>query len=595
MVYAASPPAPTERHGLLSSSAMTPPAPPHPAGDDAVHVPAPSCLARLDPLARFNGRVKSIMAMEAAERFSYYGTRSVLALYLTDALGFSYGNAVGSVSFFLAASYLSPFLGGWVADAVLGKFRTILAFDAVYIVGSSVLALTAVAATATSFGVPGTVIGLMLLAAGAGGIKPCCGPCGVDQLGSASAETRSSFWLLWYFMINFGTFGAYLFVPMARGAGGFGAAFGLCTLLLVSSLALFLAPRRSYVHVPPARVGVYALVARVLWFAAGGRREGSAAEAPAGAASSGSALGDDEAVAALSAPDGLLVAKEALPPFAQPAPPRARFRCSCFALDLELARGHVSDADLAGVRAFLGLVPVFACLPLFWAVNDATDSIWVLQRKAMDLCVVPAVQAGGACAFALQPDQFGVLNPLLILLLVPLFERGVLPALTSFAARPGRALFRPTPLRRMAVGMQLAASAFAVTALVQSLIDAGQRPSVAWHVLMYVIMGFAEMLVSATGLEFAAGEAPAAMQGSVLALFYCSVFLGDAGAGSLFAGLSAVLSPLQLIVLVCALTSFSGLLFAVVAARFRSVRADTAADAEAGVDSPAVAAAAAAP
>ena len=85
------------------------------------------------------------------------------------------------------------------------------------------------------------------------------------------------------------------------------------------------------------------------------------------------------------------------------------------------------------------------------------------------------------------------------------------------------------------------------------------------------------------------------MQGSVLALFYCSVFLGDAVAGSLFAGLSAVLSPLQLIVLVCALTSFSGLLFAVVAARFRSVRADTAADAEAGVDSPAVAAAAAAP
>src|ERR1700694_1857144 len=72
---------------------------------------------------------------ELAERASFYGMRAILALYLTTVLGYSEGDGGAIGHGFIAACYLTPFLGGFLADRVLGRYKTILYFSGPYILG----------------------------------------------------------------------------------------------------------------------------------------------------------------------------------------------------------------------------------------------------------------------------------------------------------------------------------------------------------------------------------------------------------------------------------------------------------------------------
>jgi POT family proton-dependent oligopeptide transporter len=66
---------------------------------------------------------------ELAERSSYYGMRAILALYMTDRLGFTDGRASMWMSYFIAACYFLPLVGGYLADNYFGKYRTIVGFS----------------------------------------------------------------------------------------------------------------------------------------------------------------------------------------------------------------------------------------------------------------------------------------------------------------------------------------------------------------------------------------------------------------------------------------------------------------------------------
>src|SRR3954469_23743111 len=58
---------------------------------------------------------------EFAERCSYYGMRAILSLYMADQLGLGEANAATYMSFFIAACYFLPLVGGYVADNFFGK------------------------------------------------------------------------------------------------------------------------------------------------------------------------------------------------------------------------------------------------------------------------------------------------------------------------------------------------------------------------------------------------------------------------------------------------------------------------------------------
>uniref|UniRef100_A0A2C9U2K1 Major facilitator superfamily (MFS) profile domain-containing protein n=1 Tax=Manihot esculenta TaxID=3983 RepID=A0A2C9U2K1_MANES len=138
-----------------------------------------------------------IIAVEVAERFAYYGISSNLISYLTSSLGQSTAIAAENVNTWSGTATLLPLLGGFVADSFLGRHRTILFASLIYILGLSLLTLSA---TLTSVDVsecentkngtscsPPTFqailffFSLYLVAVGQGGHKPCVQAFGADQ------------------------------------------------------------------------------------------------------------------------------------------------------------------------------------------------------------------------------------------------------------------------------------------------------------------------------------------------------------------------------------------------------------------------------
>lgn len=164
-----------------------------------------------------------------------------------------------------------------------------------------------------------------------------------------------------------------------------------------------------------------------------------------------------------------------------------------------------------GLRAILNLVPLYLLVLPFFSLFDQQHSSWVEQAKHMNCMFF---------GYEILPAQIQAVNPVLILLFIPLFSCFVYP----LAAK----MFAVTPLRKVGVGLLLATLAFAVVALAQERIDRGESPHFAWQIFAYVIMTAAEVLVSLTVLEFSYTQAPRKMKSLVMGVYLCiSMALGN--------------------------------------------------------------------
>jgi POT family proton-dependent oligopeptide transporter len=119
----------------------------------------------------------------------------------------------------------------------------------------------------------------------------------------------------------------------------------------------------------------------------------------------------------------------------------------------------------------------------------------------------------------LLPAQVQAVNPLLILLFIPLFSYVIFPA--------AERVVRLTPLRKIGYGFVLTSLSFLVSAWIEARIAAGNAPSVWWQILAYVLITAAEVMVSVVGLEFSYTQAPRTMKSVVMALWYLSVSVGN--------------------------------------------------------------------
>ncbi len=79
----------------------------------------------------------------------------------------------------------------------------------------------------------------------------------------------------------------------------------------------------------------------------------------------------------------------------------------------------------------------------------------------------------------------------------------------------------------MTAGIVLSAAAWIVVGNLQVALDAGDPVSIAWQIAPYALLTLGEVLVSATGLEFAYSQAPASMKGVIMALWYLAVTVGN--------------------------------------------------------------------
>ncbi len=193
-----------------------------------------------------------IIGNEMAERFSFYGMRAILVVFMTQYLRNSNGelatmnDAEASTWYhlFLATNYFLPIFGALLADAFWGKYRTIFWLSIVYCAGHLALAVDD-----TRLGLG---IGLALIALGAGGIKPCVSANVGDQFGQTNQHLISRAFGWFYFAINFGSFFSILLIPWVLENYSPNLAFGIPGILMLIATIIFWAGRRKFVHIPPA-------------------------------------------------------------------------------------------------------------------------------------------------------------------------------------------------------------------------------------------------------------------------------------------------------------------------------------------------------
>jgi POT family proton-dependent oligopeptide transporter len=198
--------------------------------------------------------ISYIVGNEVAERFSYYGMRAILVTFMTQYLLNSSGQsdvmsvneAQGYFHLFVSIGYVMPFFGALLADGLLGKYRTIIFLSLVYCLGHFVLAIDNTRM--------GLVMGQGLIAAGAGGIKPCVSAHIGDQFGIANQHLMSTVFGWFYFAINFGAFTAMLIIPWLLEYYGATVAFAVPGFLMLLATITFWLGRYRFVHIQPAGI-----------------------------------------------------------------------------------------------------------------------------------------------------------------------------------------------------------------------------------------------------------------------------------------------------------------------------------------------------
>ena len=193
-----------------------------------------------------------IIGNEAAERFSFYGMRSILTVFMTTYLMSAAGplavmtdnEATGWFHEFVFGVYFLPILGAIISDGFLGKYRTILSLSIVYCLGHLALAINDTRL--------GLFIGLLLIAIGSGGIKPCVSAHVGDQFGAGNQHLLSRAFGWFYLSINLGSSISTFLCPILLNNKTFGShyAFGLPGLLMLIATIIFWMGRKKFVHIP---------------------------------------------------------------------------------------------------------------------------------------------------------------------------------------------------------------------------------------------------------------------------------------------------------------------------------------------------------
>lgn len=209
-----------------------------------------------------------IVGNEAAERFSFYGMKTILFVFMTEFLRTSTGDPAFFtategrewVSWFVASAYFFPVIGAIISDALIGKYRTILWLSIVYCLGHLSLALIDLPPAMLQASFEPKVwlgVGLALVAIGSGGIKPCVSANVGDQFGKSNQHLMSKVFGWFYFSINFGSFFSTLLTPWLLKNAGPGWAFGVPGILMGIATIIFWLGRYKFVHIPPVGMGKY--------------------------------------------------------------------------------------------------------------------------------------------------------------------------------------------------------------------------------------------------------------------------------------------------------------------------------------------------
>uniref|UniRef100_A0A8C5BW86 Solute carrier family 15 member 1-like n=1 Tax=Gadus morhua TaxID=8049 RepID=A0A8C5BW86_GADMO len=462
-----------------------------------------------------------IVVNEFCERFSYYGMKAVLVLYFRYFLRWDDDLAITIYHTFVALCYLTPILGAIVADSWLGKFKTIVYLSIVYTLGQVVMAISAIhdITDANKDGTPDnmtfhvalSMVGLILIALGTGGIKPCVAAFGGDQFNEHQEKQRSTFFSIFYLSINAGSLLSTIITPILRAQECgiysqqkcYPLAFGVPAALMVVALIVFIVGSRMYTKVAP-KGNIMLEVCKCIWYAVKNRFRNRSSSIPK----------------------------------------REHW--------MDWADEKYEKLLIAQIKMVLKVLFLYIPLPMFWTLFDQQGSRWTLQATTMD-------------------GDFTV-NPILILGFVPIVDSVIYPLIAKcglnftyvaeFQNRPNGDIAETLPVFPASNGGQIK-----VFNLVGATVDVsvggqnftldpfmvgeqcritqrwycptvrqGLRPEedigpnvvhMAWQIPQYFLMTMGEVVFSVTGLEFSYSQAPSNMKSVLQAGWLFTVAVGN--------------------------------------------------------------------
>lgn len=457
---------------------------------------------------KFPSSIPYIIGNEAAERFNYYGLRAILATFMiaqfynptgsTDPAVVQTAEATANAKThdFVAMVYLLPMFGGMIADWFWGKYNTILRLSLVYALGSVLVALSV--NNEQMF-----LAALMIIAIGAGGIKPCVSANVGDQFDESNKHLISRAFDAFYFSINAGSVLSILLIPYLKAKFGPMVAFGVPAIAMLIAVFFFWAGRNKYRRIPPPKYDSNKLVILVTAFVS--LLISYIYFDKVKHAGVGPVLGTWAVAIIVLA---FIFKKQWF------AKPGNFVGINLYALSnggFSNAAKEYGDEAVEGIKSVWRVLAVFIFIPVFWALWDQSQSEWVVQATKMDL---------NWLGITWQAEQISFVNAAFILAFIPLFSFGLYPMLEKMG-------IRVTPLRKIGAGFVLTALSFVIVAIIQGWIDAGQTPNISWQILAFVVLTAGEVLISITGLEYAYTQSPPSMKSTIMACWLLTVTLGN--------------------------------------------------------------------
>jgi proton-dependent oligopeptide transporter, POT family len=446
--------------------------------------------------ATFFGHPRGLATLfltEMWERFTFYGMRAVLILFLvasvaTGGLGLDDKTAAAIYGLYTAAVYLAALPGGWVADRLIGAQRAVMLGGAFITTGNLLLAI--------STSPKGFYIGLLVIVLGVGLLKPNVSAIVAALYPEGGARLDSAF-TIFYIGINIGGALGPLVIPVAQNFFGLRAGFGAGAFFMIIGVVQFYLTRKylgeAGLRAAPihAAGGDHALVPRSkewlrLWIGV------AALALTVLAVSIGwipmDALRLGHAAAYVIAGMGILY----------------------FAY-------YFLFADLTTEERRRGVVLVvlfIGCALFFSGFEQAGSSLNLFAERYTDRIILN---------FEIPSAWFQSLNSIFIVLCAPFFA-------WLWIALARRKL-NPSAPAKFALGLMLMGSGFLVMAAAAAIVAHGSKVLPYWLLMTYLLHTFGELCLSPVGLSYYTKLAPKRFVGQMMGMWFLATSLGELVAG----------------------------------------------------------------
>ncbi|KAL3649158.1 hypothetical protein CASFOL_005561 [Castilleja foliolosa] len=471
-----------------------------------------------------------ILGNECCERLAYYGMSSNLVVYFKERLNQHSATASNNVSNWSGTCYITPLIGAFMADAYLGRYWTIACFSIIYVIGMTLLTLSASimglkptchdkdTCHATTTQVTVCFVSLYLIALGTGGIKPCVSSFGADQFDDADdgeKKHKSSFFNWFYFSINIGALIAASVLVWVQTNVGWGWGFGIPAVAMAIAVVFFFSGTRLYRNQKPGG----SPVTRICQVLVASFRK-YRVEVPADK----SLLYETEyAESAIKGSRKLEHTKDL--GFFDKA-----------AVDTRLDHKNDSPVDpwrlctvtqVEELKAIIRLLPVWATGIVFATVYGQMGTLFVLQGLTMD----PRI---GKSSFEIPSASLTIFDTLSVLFWVPVYDKIIVPVTRKLTGHKNGL----TQLQRMGTGLFISILAMIIAGILELVrlryvrrhgyYELDHIPmSIFWQVPQYFVIGCAEVFMFIGQLEFFYEQAPDAMRSLCSALQLTTVALGS--------------------------------------------------------------------